>query len=728
MTAPEPPFASAARARLDAVVFDIGGTLVAEAPPGTPTTELVVTCLPHVLEDLAALRRVVRLGAATNTAVMSEADVRGLLAACGLSDLLEVLVTSRDVGAAKPDPTVLRVVLDRLGVEPGRALFIGDQPTDAQAAAAIGMPYAEVVADGIAATIDGWMLERADEERWPRPVPRIGDTTSAAERAAEPDAGRFADVDRHGLYRAVHERRDVRRYRPDPIPAEVLRRVLEAGHAAPSVGHSQPWRFVLVRDPATRQRASLLADAERLAQAHDLDPDAARHLLDLQLEGIREAPLGVVIACDRRVPAAGVLGRRTFSDADVWSCACAIQNIWLAARAEGLGLGWVTLFRPEDLAALVGMPDDVVPLGWLCLGWPDERNPAPGLELAGWSRRANLDDVVLEEGWPAAGPAAPVSKLRAPDQDSVVAARDRADALLTPIGSLGVLDRVVDRVTALGHGGTTGGTLVLAVGRHLVTDLGVSAFEVGVTDDVLAAARAGRALGVVAAQGAGLGVEVVDAGTATGNVRDADALTAAATAALIDQGRTLGRTVADRGLVALGEMGVGNTTLAAALTAALLDLDPIDAVGRGAGADTAMLDRKRAVVAGALARLRGGDPDDATDPLRILAAVGGPELALLAGVTLGAAAGGAPVVLDGLATSVAALIAVRIEPAVAAHLVAGQRSRERAHGAVLGALGLEPILDLRIRAGEGAGASLAAGLVLQALRIRADTASTEQSP
>jgi nicotinate-nucleotide--dimethylbenzimidazole phosphoribosyltransferase len=140
----------------------------------------------------------------------------------------------------------------------------------------------------------------------------------------------------------------VRRFRPDPVPPEVLERVLAAGHAAPSVGHSQPWRFLVLDDQELRTRAARLADRERLAQAAQLEPEAARRLLDLQLEGIREAPLGVVVACDRRAPAAGVLGRATFPDADLWSCACAIQNLWLAARAEGLGLGWVTLFRPRS--------------------------------------------------------------------------------------------------------------------------------------------------------------------------------------------------------------------------------------------------------------------------------------------------------------------------------------------------------------------------------------------
>src|SRR4029077_648831 len=148
-----------------------------------------------------------------------------------------------------------------------------------------------------------------------------------------------------------------------------------------------PWRFVIVMDPEIRDRAAVLADRERMRQAEQLEPAASRRLRDLQLEGIREAPLGVVVCCDRRVPAAGVLGRATFPDTDLWSSACAIQNLWLAARAAGLGLGWVTLFPPQELADLIGLPEGVVTLGWLCLGWPDERPHAPGLERAGWSRR-----------------------------------------------------------------------------------------------------------------------------------------------------------------------------------------------------------------------------------------------------------------------------------------------------------------------------------------------------
>lgn len=558
----------------------------------------------------------------------------------------------------------------------------------------------------------------------------VGDQTSAAQRVEAPDGWQLSVAVREALYDVVRVRRDVRRFRPKAVPGDVLERVLSAAHAAPSVGHSQPWRFLVVDDPALRERAAVMADTERLAQAAELDPDSARHLLDLQLEGIREAPLGVVVCCDRRSAAAGVLGRATFPDADVWSCACAIENLWLAARAEGLGLGWVTLFRPVELAALLGLPEGVVTLGWLCLGWPDERPPAPGLERAGWSRRAPLSAVVFGNRWPngAAEPAAPPSRLRAPDQAAVVGVRDDADTLLTTPGSLGVLDRVIDRVVALGHAGVRSGALVLAFGRHGVVELGVSAFEAGVAEDVLDAARAGRALGCVAAQAAGLEVVVVDAGSATGNLRDRDPLALAAAVQLLDRGEELGARVGEGGLVALGEVGIGNTTVAAALAAGVLGLDAAEVVGLGAGADSAIVARKIEVVAAALTRWRGSGRAavERGSSAGRLAALGGPELALLTGVVLGAARVGAVIVLDGLATCVAALVAAESEPAVVAHLVAGQRSRERGHAAVLQRLGLEPLLDLRLRAGEGVGAALAAQLLFTGLQLRSCTARTNR--
>ena len=578
-------------------------------------------------------------------------------------------------------------------------------------------------------------MSEGEARRYARPVPTIGDTSSAAQRRDDPSGWAMGEVVTEALSAVVAGRRDIRRYRPDAVPEDLLRQVLEAGHRAPSVGHSQPWRFIVVTDPTTRDRAAAMADRARVEQAAHLASERAARMLDLKLEGLREAPVGVVVACDRRTPAAGVLGRATFPDADLWSCATAIENMWLTARAHGLGMGWVTLFDPDELADLLGLPEDVVTLGWLCLGWPDERPPSPGLERAAWSKKTPLEQVVIRDRWPAdeAAPQQPVSHLRGPEPTRLVGATDAADELLSPPESLGVLDRALNRVLAVGAHDVTGGTLVLAGADHPVTGLGVSAFPASTTRDVLAATVAGTSLGASTATGAGLSVVAVDTGVAQpvagarevrakgerGDLATTDAMTIADVEDLVAAGREVGREAAASGLVCLGEVGVGNTTVAATLACALLDLEPQDAVGLGSGSDADMVARKRDVVTTALARTKGE-----SDPLRLLAMVGGPEIALLTGVTLGAAAAGAPVVLDGLAASLPGVLASRIEPATQAYLLAGQVSRERAHALVLRELGLEPLLDLRLRAGEGVGACLAASLVLQGLAVRRVAART----
>ncbi len=566
--------------------------------------------------------------------------------------------------------------------------------------------------------------------RWARPEPLVGDTTSAADRAAAPAAWRLDEGARAALYEVIGSRRDVRRFRSDPVEAGILRQVLEAAHQGPSVGHSQPWRFVVVRAAETRERAALLADRQRLGQASRLEEEAGRQMLDLTLEGIREAPVGIVVCCDRRTPPAGVLGRATFVDADLWSCACAIENLWLAARAEGLGVGWVTLFEPAELAGLVGLPPGVEPLGWLCVGWPDERPPVPGLETRGWSKRMPLEEVVMAERFDEklAGP--PRSRLRSPAPEAVVAAHDDADELLSAPGSLGVLDRYLDRLTAAGIDDQLGATLVLAGADHPVARLGVSTFSTEVTAMVLAATLCGESLGAAFAVATGAEIVAVDGGVdgepiagarlhrprrRRGDLAHGDALDPSDVESLLEAGRAIGAEIRSP-VVALGEVGIGNTTVAAALATILLDLEVPEAVGLGVGGDSDTIARKAGVVAAAVARARAaGGP---SNPLTALSRVGGPEFALLCGVVLGAAARNAIVVLDGYATSVAAICAVQLEPGAASALVAGQRSREQAHRAVLSWLGLEPLLDLRLRAGEGVGALLAAQMLRAGLAAR----------
>lgn len=587
-------------------------------------------------------------------------------------------------------------------------------------------------------------MSTGEPPSWPRPRPLIGDDSSSAERAADPMSWAFPAAARFALAEVIAARRDIRRFRPDPVGDDIIDELLAAGHAAPSVGHSQPWRFIVVTDPQLRASAAVMADRARLAQARQLDADSARHLRSLQLEGIREAPVGVVVCCDRRARPAGVLGRATFPDADLWSCACAIENIWLTARARGLGLGWVTLFDPDELSALLRLPEGVVTLGWLCLGWPDELPPAPGLERQGWSRRLGIADVVARDQWPGPDAASPPRDRAAETAGTArVTARDREDRLLAAPGSLGLLGDTLLRVESV-TARDAPGTLVIAAADHPVADLGVSAFPRSTTRLVARALAEGQGQGTAMARAAGMGVFLADCGIdgtsikgwrdvrlpgARGDLASADALESGAVAQLLAAGERLGHDLAARGPVAVGEVGIGNTTVASALAAALLAVPAQEVVGRGAGSDTAIVARKQHIVEQALARM--GDRIRPPGQLAIsrvqdlLAGVGGPEQALLTGVCLGVAQAGGIVVLDGFLTSASALVAVRYRPEVQAHLVAGHVSAEPAHRLVLDALGLEPVLDLRLRAGEGVGAVLALSLIAQAKRARQLTATTD---
>jgi nicotinate-nucleotide--dimethylbenzimidazole phosphoribosyltransferase len=578
-------------------------------------------------------------------------------------------------------------------------------------------------------------------DRLVRPATPPGfDASRAAERAADPGGWRYSEAERAAVHRVIAERRDIRRFRPDDVPADVLTRVLEAAHSAPSVGLMQPWRLIVVRELDTRIAIRRLAQRERLRQAERFD-ERARQFLDQKIEGVVEAPLGICVCCDHGDPETEVLGRGTIPQTDTYSTACAVENLWLAARAEGLGVGWVSFYRPADLRALLGIPDRADPIAYLCLGWPDERPSRPGLESAGWSARLPLDGVVMQERWVQSSAPAPAASP-APDRAAAIAARDRLDALVKPAGSLGALESVIERWASITGApppaAIRAGVLVCAADHGHVAH-GTSLFDAAVSAQVAAAAARGEtAVGVLARRGghALLVADVGLAGPTPAGVRDAKvapgsadmlagpALTEAELDAALAAGARLAAELADGGAdcLVLGEIGIGNTATTAALTGALTGAAPERTVGRGTGLDSAGVQRKRAVVAAAHA-LHG-----ARLPAReALLAVGGLELAALAGAILEAARRRLPVVLDGYAVGAAALAAAGLQRAAGECLVAGHRSAEPGHDLVLAELGLEPLLDLRLRLGEASGALLALPILAAAGALQREMATFAES-
>ncbi|CAN5327213.1 5,6-dimethylbenzimidazole synthase [soil metagenome] len=204
------------------------------------------------------------------------------------------------------------------------------------------------------------------------------------------------------LYDVIHRRRDTRReFSGEPVAADILERILRAAHAAPSVGMSQPWDFVLVRSPQTLATFRDHVAREREVFAATLAGERSETFSRLKIEGIRESGLGIVVGYDPRRGGVNVLGRHTIEDAGLYSVICAIQNLWLAATAEGLGVGWVSFYREEFLRSLVGMPAQVRPVAWLCVGHVSELPQTPDLERYGWRDRTPLETVVHQERYPA---------------------------------------------------------------------------------------------------------------------------------------------------------------------------------------------------------------------------------------------------------------------------------------------------------------------------------------
>lgn len=210
----------------------------------------------------------------------------------------------------------------------------------------------------------------------------------------------FAAAERAAIYRAILTRRDVRgQFRPDPVPDDVLSRVLLAAHHAPSVGFMQPWSFVIIRDKGVKGAVHDLFRKAN-AEAAMLFPEDKRDFYrSLKLEGILEAPINLCVTCDRNRAGRVVIGRTHIPIMDLYSSVCAVQNLWLAARAEGLGVGWVSILEQEPLRKTLAIPRGVVPVAYLCLGHVQGFHHMPELEAAGWRPRLPLADLIHFDRW-----------------------------------------------------------------------------------------------------------------------------------------------------------------------------------------------------------------------------------------------------------------------------------------------------------------------------------------
>ena len=223
-------------------------------------------------------------------------------------------------------------------------------------------------------------------------------------------AAGFDESERRAVYRAIRERRDVRRgFLPEPLPGELLNRLLEAAHNAPSVGMMQPWRFIVIRDFAVRQAIhEIFLDANQMAR-DSYEGEQQKNYAGMKLEGILEAPQNLCIVCDSQSSQGHQLGRRTMPETALYSAVCAIQNLWLAARAEGVGVGWVSILEPNRVRRALEIPEHITLVAYLCLGYVEAFAGVPDLERSGWEKRTPLEHVLsfdrYDSGWDKQGTA-----------------------------------------------------------------------------------------------------------------------------------------------------------------------------------------------------------------------------------------------------------------------------------------------------------------------------------
>ncbi|WP_406479859.1 nicotinate-nucleotide--dimethylbenzimidazole phosphoribosyltransferase [Streptomyces sp. NBC_01615] len=585
------------------------------------------------------------------------------------------------------------------------------------------------------------------------------ESTAAVEDVREstgPAAPGYDDAEREAVLRVMRERRDIRNgFRSDPIPHDVLLRVLEAAHTAPSVGHSQPWDFVVIRSADTRRSMHELAARQREAYAKSLPKGRAKQFKELKIEAILDTPVNIVVTADPTRGGRHTLGRHTQPQMAPYSSALAVENLWLAARAEGLGVGWVSFFDEREMVRALGLPEHLEVVAYLCVGYVDEFPDEPELMQAGWSKRRPLSWVVHEETYgrralPGEEPhdllAETVSNIRPLDAKALGEAWERQKRMTKPAGALGMLEIISAQLSGLSRMCPPPipepAAVAIFAGDHGVHAQGVTPWPQEVTAQMVANFLGGGAVCNAFANQVGAEVCVIDVGVAsdlpatpgllprkvragTADMTTGPAMSREEVIAAIEVGIETARDLVAAGNKALltGEMGIANTTASAALISVFTDTDPSEVTGRGTGINDETLARKTEVVRRAI-ELHQPDP---ADPIGALAAIGGLEHAAMVGLLLGGASLRTPVILDGVSAGAAALVARAIAPEVLAACIAGHRSAEPGHVAALNKLGLRPLVDLDLRLGEGTGALLALPVVQSAARAMHEVATFDSA-
>ena len=549
------------------------------------------------------------------------------------------------------------------------------------------------------------------------------------------------------LEEILKARRDTRHFTKDVVPDDVLEKALMAGHTAPSVGLTDATRYYIIKSLEVKQEVKNLFEAYDKKACEQIKEESQKIAYKaLKLEAIVDAPVGLVVCYDRSVLNNFTIGTIATNDTIKFSAVCAVQNIWLSLTAQGYSMGWVSILNYYRFKKILGLPDEIEPLGYFCIGKPaTDYGKQPMLQQLGWKNK--LDKAVVSEI---------TSVNKTPDVQSVNNSSGinyRNDAIsqqlksiidnkTKPTGSLGILEELAQQIGEVF--GTTTPTLnqphiVVFAADHGIAQHGVSAYPQEVTRQMVCNFLEGGAAINLFCKQHNLQLSIVDAGVnydfapnlalinnkiakGTQSFLHRPAMTLDELANCLQKGAGVVKDINDDGCntIGFGEMGIGNTSSASALMSVLCDI-PIDqCIGKGTGVANEQLTQKQNILQSAIANYNGEK-----DNLSLMAHFGGFEILQIAGAILEARKNNMLILVDGFICTTAFLCAYKINPAVKTSAVFCHQSEEQGHKLLLEYLNVKPLLQLNMRLGEGTGCAVAFPLLKSAVVFLNEMASFE---
>ena len=550
------------------------------------------------------------------------------------------------------------------------------------------------------------------------------------------------------LQEIMQSRRDTRHFTTDEVPEDALQKALQAGHYAPSVGLTDATRYYVIRSSEVKKAIKVLFEDydKKAANATDNEQQKQQYQA-LKLEAIEEAPLGLVIAYDRSVLNSFTIGTVGSNEAIKFSAVCAAQNIWLSLTEQGYSMGWVSILNYHEFKSILGLPENIEPLGYFCVGKPASNyEHQPMLQQLGWKKKEPFPSITAIDSVQSKETVISSFEEKITESNAILSnqLQYKIDNKTKPTGALGDLEALAHQIGMVFQ--TTSPQikqphLVVFAADHGIANHGVSAYPQEVTRQMVTNfLEGGAAINVFCKQNK-IQLAIVDAGVnydfpmntdmisakigkGTHSFLHGAAMSKTEVELCFIKGSEIVATIANTGsnCIGFGEMGIGNTATASVLMSIILELPIQDCVGKGTGVNDEQLIKKISILKKCIANYDGSDDLDSK-----LAYFGGFEIMQMVGGMLQAKQDNMLILVDGFICSVAFLIAFKKNPSIIKNAIFCHSSAEQGHQKILDYLGVRSLLQLDLRLGEGTGCAIAFPIIESAISFLNDMASFESA-